>query len=594
MDRYGRRPTAIGYGILAAAVIRCALFQVRGAARARGPARRGGVLRPRDGARDRRDLDRALPDVHPEPVGGLGTQHLRDRRLHPRPPARRRPRRPLHRRARLDRGHRDGARPAVHPGDVADLASPAGDEGTRARGDRARPRASHTRSARRQSGPRSVASVGDLRRGDRRCARRSASSASGRSATSRGGRREPPNGSCRPSTRATPSRSTATDRPASRPSCSADLADIRTDDLDFERIEVFRSQHSGQPRLRAVHRHVRGLRSRPRQARSAGRSSSRRRAAPTRRSSRWSRCRRAFLNTGRQRPGPRAARGVADRGYRGGRSDASRGTRPAVPADRRTCPRPRANRRSGRPARWSGSASSRSSSAMLAIDLFLFHREAHEVTTREAGDVDRHLDVDGPRLHVRHLGVAGRDGRRRVHRRLPARILAVGGQHLRVRPDLRVLRRAEGPAAPRAVLGDPRRAGLPRERSSPPEPRSSNASSSCSTCSARSSCSRGSGWRDTTRWRSIRTRTSSCACSGAHLQDHADLRRSEVLRREGRRPDGDAAPRRARRGRDDGHHLRRRLDPGDLRRHEGAVPRASRRTRSRSWDCGRCTSCSRT
>ena len=95
--------------------------------------------------------------------------------------------------------------------------------------------------------------------------------------------------------------------------------------------------------------------------------------------------------------------------------------------------------------------------AMLAVDLFVFHKEAHEVRPAEAAGVER--SVDRARAAVRRRGVPvhGARGRPGVFRRLSHREGALGRQHLRVRPDLRLLPRPAALSASRAVLGHPRR-----------------------------------------------------------------------------------------------------------------------------------------
>ena len=100
------------------------------------------------------------------------------------------------------------------------------------------------------------------------------------------------------------------------------------------------------------------------------------------------------------------------------------------------------------------------------------------------GGVERGMGQPGPHLQRRRStptrsgrsrrSAAGRDpglrpgggrlaGRARVPDRLRGRELAVGGQHLRLRPGPRLLRRARALPAPRALLRDPGRPGLPRD-----------------------------------------------------------------------------------------------------------------------------------
>ena len=100
---------------------------------------------------------------------------------------------------------------------------------------------------------------------------------------------------------------------------------------------------------------------------------------------------------------------------------------------------------------------------LLALDLGVFHRKAHEVSFKEAGQLDRRLGVAGPAVLLRLLpymlhafpndprfaslaGLRPRAGRAheraRVPGRLRGRVLAVRGQHLRVRGGAGLLRRA--------------------------------------------------------------------------------------------------------------------------------------------------------
>ena len=211
---------------------------------------------------------------------------------------------------------------------------------------------------------------------------------------------------------------------------------------------------------------------------------------------------------------------------------------------------------------------------MLAVDLVVFAR--HHAPSAARVGVWSLVWLGSRWLRRRAVGVAGRRGRLRVPRRLPARALPVARQHLRLRGHLRLLRRARG------------------------------------------ACSRGCS-RGASRWRSC------CALvfilAGAALLDsfhatfyafgalllftayklarHDDTEiepeHNPALRILRKRVADDAdyhgdrlsvreAGKRVatplvavlRRRRDDGHHLRRRLDPGDLRRHRGAVRRLRR------------------
>ena len=108
--------------------------------------------------------------------------------------------------------------------------------------------------------------------------------------------------------------------------------------------------------------------------------------------------------------------------------------------------------------------------AVLAVDLGVFHRQAHAVTFRESlawsGGVGG--AGDGRQLRLlplradpvrRRRGVAGRS---RVPDRLPGREGARRRQRLRLRAGVRLLRHPAAPPAPGAVLRDPRRPRLPR------------------------------------------------------------------------------------------------------------------------------------
>ena len=178
--------------------------------------------------------------------------------------------------------------------------------------------------------------------------------------------------------------------------------------------------------------------------------------------------------------------------------------------------------------------------------------------------------------------------RRAVRHRLPARVVAVGRQHLRHRADLRV---PEDPGAlpvSRAVLGHRR-----RHRPARPDDRGGHraccsTSTGCSTSSARSCSSR------------------RCACC-ARTTTSADLATSLPARLVRRFVPGDQristahvsscgatasciatpAVRGARHGRAHRRRVRGRLDPGDPRGDARPVPGLHAPTRSRSSACAR-------
>ena len=97
--------------------------------------------------------------------------------------------------------------------------------------------------------------------------------------------------------------------------------------------------------------------------------------------------------------------------------------------------------------------------AMLALDLFVFHKEAHEVTPAEAAAWSVVWVALALIFDAGVYAFMGRAAGPGVPRRLPDREGALGRQHLRLRADLQLLSRAAALPAPRAVLGHPRRAG---------------------------------------------------------------------------------------------------------------------------------------
>ena len=99
---------------------------------------------------------------------------------------------------------------------------------------------------------------------------------------------------------------------------------------------------------------------------------------------------------------------------------------------------------------------------LTAVDVLVFARGRHEVSAKAAAALDPRVGRPGARLHRHHRRDPGRDGGRRVHRRLPGRVEPLHRQPVRLRRDLRLLRGAEGhPAAGAAVRGAGG-AGLPR------------------------------------------------------------------------------------------------------------------------------------
>ena len=96
--------------------------------------------------------------------------------------------------------------------------------------------------------------------------------------------------------------------------------------------------------------------------------------------------------------------------------------------------------------------------AMLAVDLLFFHREAHEVSIREAAIWSGIWVAHLPRLRGDRVGDARRAGGRRVHRRLRHREEPLRRQPVRVRAPAQLLRGADRVPAPPLVLGRDRRA----------------------------------------------------------------------------------------------------------------------------------------
>ncbi len=97
--------------------------------------------------------------------------------------------------------------------------------------------------------------------------------------------------------------------------------------------------------------------------------------------------------------------------------------------------------------------------ALLALDLGVFHRKSHTVSLKEAGVWSAVWVALVPRLRRRPLRLPRGGTGARVPHRLPDREVAQRRQHLRLRADLRLLRRAAGLPAPGALLGDPGGAG---------------------------------------------------------------------------------------------------------------------------------------
>ena len=94
------------------------------------------------------------------------------------------------------------------------------------------------------------------------------------------------------------------------------------------------------------------------------------------------------------------------------------------------------------------------------------------------------------------------------------------------------------------------------------------------------------------RARRPRARTRCCGSSARVVPVTDGLPRPALHGARGGPAARHAAARGAGGGRDHRHHLRGRLDPRDLRGHGRSRSSSSRRTSSRSWGCERCTSCS--
>ena len=110
----------------------------------------------------------------------------------------------------------------------------------------------------------------------------------------------------------------------------------------------------------------------------------------------------------------------------------------------------------------SGAPSSRSSCVMLLVDLLVVHKEAHEVSTKEAA-IESVVWISGRcRVHRRGGVVVRRAGERGVHLGLPDREEAQRRQRLRVGADHGLLRGAAALSASCAVLGHLRCAGAAR------------------------------------------------------------------------------------------------------------------------------------
>ena len=94
---------------------------------------------------------------------------------------------------------------------------------------------------------------------------------------------------------------------------------------------------------------------------------------------------------------------------------------------------------------------------LLMLDMFVFHRHAHEPTLRESAMWTVFWCSLALVFNAWVWWWADARARHRVLHRLPRRVVVVDGQRVRVRGDLRVLRRAAEVSVSRAVLGHPGR-----------------------------------------------------------------------------------------------------------------------------------------
>ena len=100
--------------------------------------------------------------------------------------------------------------------------------------------------------------------------------------------------------------------------------------------------------------------------------------------------------------------------------------------------------------------------AMLAVDLFVFHKEAHEVPSAEAATWSVVWVALARAVRRRRVCLHGARCRPGVFRRLPHREGTLSRQYLRLCPDFRLLSRPAALSASRVVLGHPRRPGHAR------------------------------------------------------------------------------------------------------------------------------------
>ena len=134
---------------------------------------------------------------------------------------------------------------------------------------------------------------------------------------------------------------------------------------------------------------------------------------------------------------------------------------------------------------------------LLALDLFVFHREAHEVSFPEATAfsllwISLGLAFGG----LVYLWLGAEAGGEYLAGYLIEKSLSVDNIFVFVL-IFTLLRRAADVPAPGAVLGHPRGAASSARSSSPAARRCSSGSTARSTSSGRSSCSRVSVWRCT-------------------------------------------------------------------------------------------------
>ena len=226
--------------------------------------------------------------------------------------------------------------------------------------------------------------------------------------------------------------------------------------------------------------------------------------------------------------------------------------------------------------------------AMLVIDLFFFHRDAHEVSIREAATwsviwialslafgVIVWAWLGGPAAGEYFSGYLIEKSLSVDNLFVFALLLSYFAVPLAYQHRLLYW----------GVLG----ALVAAARSSSPGWRCSRPFTGPSTCSARCSCSRACGWRrtPTPRCTPSATRCSTLLRRVVPITDEYDGQRFFVRAR--RPPVGDAVARGARGDRDHRRLVRDRLDPRDLRDHARTRSWCSPRTPSRSSACARST-----